>query len=225
MFDEKQDEKYSNLFVATEEKQKSTNNQSYTNPQKDIKTKKDKKTETEIFKDDYSANQNFQEETNYDIKPHLDSYVNTESQQRFKPIEMPLIEKKVQQLEKLQEQPLVLNSKMKILLTSFIVIISSLIFAIVWNFVAAAKLNLQLENKSNTVSELQVSIKTLDEEYNILDNIDNLKEKIEEAGFIESNETNTITISLDEMYKEKTVSEIPSNWFNDVCNFISSIFK
>ncbi|MBQ8425938.1 MAG: hypothetical protein IJX17_08000 [Clostridia bacterium] len=220
MFENEQEVNFfgSNVVVETEKESKQTYNFS----QSQVETKKDKEKET--F-DDYSAQQNFDEETNYESKPHSLNYVNTNEEQESDTFFLPLIEKKVKEEVKTVETPIVLNARMKLLLTSFIVIVSSLLFATVWNFVTISKLSASVANKSQVVQELQVSINDLSDEYNLLGDIEHLKELIDEAGYIESNDSNTITISLDDMYKEHNISEMPSNWFNDVCNFISSLFK
>ena len=43
-------------------------------------------------------------------------------------------------------------------------------------------------------------------------------------NFEEINSSNTKTIKIDEVYEEDSVQEVPSNWFNDVCEFFSKLF-
>lgn len=210
----------SNITTTTEKDVNSKQIFDYTQTEKDIK----KQTINDTF-DDYSAQQNFEEETNYDLKSQTDILQSESQEQSLRPINMPLIEKKIEQVAKVVETPISLSARMKLLLVSFVVIVSSLLFATVWNFVAISKYNLSIANQGQTISELQISITDLTDEYNLLGDAEYLKQLIDDAGYISSDDSNTITITLDEMFEERVVEEIPSNWFNDVCNFISSIFK
>lgn len=220
MFDDEINYFGSNITTTTEKDVNSKQIFDYTQTEKDIK----KQTINDTF-DDYSAQQNFEEETNYDLKSQTDILQGESQEQTLRPINMPLIEKKIEQVAKVVETPISLSARMKLLLVSFVVIVSSLLFATVWNFVAISKYNLSIANQGQTISELQISITDLTDEYNLLGDTEYLKQLIDDAGYISSDDSNTITITLDEMFEERVVEEIPSNWFNDVCNFISSIFK
>lgn len=227
MSNDEQEINYFGSFVTTEESKDSKTSKvekPLTKPEE--YTRKNDLKQEDDFVDDYSIHQNFEEEKNYELKPQSNPFIKKDNEtEKLRPINMPLIEKKQEEEVIVESNPIVLNARMKLLLTSFIIIVASLVFATVWNFVSINKINSSLAVKSETVSQLQVSINNLTDEYNELGNIDNLKKLIEEAGYIESNSSNTITISLDDMYKEHIIEEAPSNWFNDVCNFISSMFK
>jgi len=221
--DEQEINFFGSSFTTTEEKTENKNNQTYDFPKSELST--EKQTNIDSFEDDYSINQNFEEQTNYDIGTQDSVYSSTEKQEKLRPIDMPLIEKPVEEVTEPAYQPINLSARMKIVLSSFVVIVASLLFATVWNFIAIAKLNSTIADKTAMVNELQVSITNLSEEYDLLGDSEHLKDLMENAGYIESNDSNTITISLDDMYKEHVIEEIPSNWFNDVCNFITSLFK
>ena len=51
-----------------------------------------------------------------------------------------------------------------------------------------------------------------------------IKDFAENANFVASDETNTYVIDMGEMYTREPVQEVPSNWFNNVCEFFSKLF-
>lgn len=179
----------------------------------------------ETEEDDYSLKSNFTEQSNYEIKQQEVSSVREEtSQTSYSPMNMPLIEQKVEQsLE--QSKRIELSARMKVVLASFIVIVSSLMFATIWNFIAVAKINSTLLANQETVSSLKVSIKDLTEEYNLLGDEETIKDIAKGDNFVDSDDNNTVEISLENMFTEPEVPDVPSNWFNDVCNFLTTLFS
>lgn len=181
--------------------------------------------------DDYSVNSNFAEQTNYDIKSKVQSFQEHEqiNQAFFRPLDIQKKEEKKEEQQQValtkSKQRLYLGGRMKIVISSFIIILLSLIVASAWNFVALGRINSSLCEKEITIGELQSSISSLYEEYNLLDSDENLKKLAEEAGFVEVTDDNTKSINLSDMYKEVKVTEIPSNWFNNVCEFLSNLFN
>ena len=116
--------------------------------------------------DDYSIKSNFVEQTNYEIKSQDETFISQEDPQ-YKPINMPLIEKKVEEIVE-EKRQINLSARMMVVLSSFIVIVSSLLFATVWNFVQTAKINDMMLQNQTTIADLKVSIKELSDEYCIL---------------------------------------------------------
>lgn len=173
------------------------------------------------FEDDYSVNQNFEEEKGYEIKKQ--TIADSDNLEINQSMNMPTIEQE-EKVVSLPEKKVNINARMKLVLASFIVIVTSLMFATIWNFIQVNKINSSIADRNQNISELQISISKLTGEYNMLDDIEYLKSLASNAGYIEANESNSMHISLDEMYNEETVEKIPSNWFNDVCEFITSLF-
>ena len=210
-------------FSTTVEEQFDISKQTYESPLKET-TQKNYEFET----DDYSVNSNFKEQTNYEIKQAFKPIQETQKTEQtiFQPIEIERNEKKQEEQVSLTKsrQRLHLGGRLKIIISSFIVIMLSLIVAIAWNFSLASKINSGFSEKEIKITNLKSSISRLKEEYKLLDSEENLKKLAEEAGFVEVGEGNSDTIYLDEMYKEVKVEEIPSNWFNDVCNFLQKVF-
>ena len=158
--------------TTTEETTDTINHQTLDYPQTQTTTSTEKKDKFDLgIDDDYSVNQNFEEQKNYDMKTYETNFVNTEKDTRFRPIDMPLIEK--EEVVKVEAKPnaqISLSARMKLVLVSFIVIISSLLFATVWNFITVAKINSSMNEKLTAINELQVSITELTDEYNLLCN-------------------------------------------------------
>ena len=118
-----------------------------------------------------------------------------------------------------------LGGRLKIVLSSFVVIMISLMVAIIWNFTQLAKLNTSLGEKEITINELQNSISKMSDEYKLVDSEENTKKLAEASGYVQVTEENSSVIKLGDMHTEARPTEVPSNWFNDVCNFLVNIFN
>ena len=51
-----------------------------------------------------------------------------------------------------------------------------------------------------------------------------MKKEASNSGFVESTDSNTTVLEYGEIYTEPEIEELPSNWFNDVCDFFSKLF-
>ena len=177
---------------------------------------------------DYSTKSNFKEETGYDIKNKVQSFSEHEQETfSFFPIDIQRKSLKDQEQVSLikTRQRFILGGRLKIVLSSFIVIMISLMVAIIWNFAQIAKLNSDLTEKEVTINELQKSISNKTDEYKLVDSEENTKKLAEASGYVQVTEENSKIISLGEMHTEATPTQIPSNWFNDVCNFLINVFN
>ncbi len=176
--------------------------------------------------DDYSVAPNYQAETNYSS---LNSEnVETEEAQQVNYFNAPIITKKQVKQETVtltkQKQVIRLSGRLKIVCAMFLTIMISLLTLICYNFVSANRINASLEAKQAKVAELELSINALSEQYNMLTDDEYLTEAAEELGYVAADDSNTVVIKLDEMYVKEEPEEIPSNWFNDVCDFFAKIF-
>ena len=110
------------------------------------------------------------------------------------------------------------------MLAMFITIVSALLFVSIFNFVNAGKINATLAEKQITINELKSSISGLKSEYNLMSDDGVMKEIASNSGFVESTDLNTTVLEYGEIYTEPEIEELPSNWFNDVCDFFSKLF-
>lgn len=178
--------------------------------------------------DDYSIKPNYTSEQNYNTTSYDTEQETQQSQTIIRAMDTPVIKKEEEQVVSLvkTKSKIRLEPRMKIVATMFAIIVCALVFAIIWNFVSISKLNSMIAEKQITVSELQLSINKLQHEYNVVSDEAALKNQLEQpgSGYVPSDESNTFYVELDEMYTEKVVKDLPSNWFNDVCNFFSNLF-
>ena len=210
------EEQEKNYFgYVTTEKEEPRIYSHYSMPETETRTKN----QDYLFaKDDYSVNQNFEEQSGYDIRR---TQIFSRNPETLRPIEMPLVDRKIR-----SEQNVVhIGMRLKIILSAFVIIMASLIFATAWNFSMVSKMKAEPEVSEKTISELQVVVQNLTSELESLTDEETIRELANEKGYVPANENNKITLTLDEMYEEQIIPEVPSNWFNDVCNFVSSIFN
>lgn len=185
----------------------------------------DYQTTSSYEKDDYSTTQNYTEEQSYDstsVNAFRDSQETRVSNFR----EAPLIQKSEQSVSLIKSQSKIrLETRMKIVLSVFSVVVVCLLFITAFNFIKANKLEAGFADKQAEINMLNASISTLNNEYIRVTSEEFLKNWAEEEnGFVEKNEQNTLVYQLDELYEEPVIEEIPSNWFNDVCEFFSRLF-
>ena len=176
------------------------------------------------FVDDYSMKQNYEDERSYQPMQTTSQFQSqTEKVQRN--MDTPLIQKEEKAVTLTKTRQRVnLNARMKIMIAMFSVIMSALVFVIAWNFISAAKINSNSAEKIQTIASLESSINSLTTTYNVLSDDAEIMRKADELGYEKSDESNTFYVSIDELPSEPTVEPLPSNWFNDVCEFFSKLF-
>ncbi len=179
--------------------------------------------------DDYSVTPNYTEEQSYNAVSYDDNEQVEEPQTNIRQIYMPTIKRQEEEvvetvsLIKTREK-ITLAPRMKIAISAFSVIMASLLFLIIFNFASLGGIRATADDRRYTISQLQNDISALRGEYNLVDNEEALKLRAEEAGFVDIDETNSSYITLGEFYTEQSVQDLPSNWFNDVCEFFSKLF-
>lgn len=175
-------------------------------------------------KDDYSSTQNFTEEQSYN-SPSTNTFSETQETKNYVAMQMPMIEKREQTVNLIKSQSRIrLETRMKIVLSLFTVIVACLMFVSIFNFVKANRLEASFADKQLQINALEQSISANKASYNEVTSDEYMTKLATDAGYYEPNETNTITIKLGEMFEEPSVEEVPSNWFNDVCEFFSKLF-
>lgn len=175
-------------------------------------------------KDDYSSTQNFTEEQSYN-SPSTNTFTETQETKQFGTMQLPVIEKKEQTVNLVKSQSRIrLETRMKIVLSVFTVIVACLIFVSVFNFIKANRLEASFADKQLQIKALEQSISRNQVSYNEVTSDEYIVQQATDAGYYKPNETNSITIKLGEMFEEPSIEEVPSNWFNDVCEFFSKLF-
>lgn len=178
--------------------------------------------------DDYSVNQNYEEQKSYNsVNQSYDADTTASTNDVFEVRQMaaPMIKREEPAVNLIKKrQRIELGARMKIVASMFAIIVASLIVAIVWNFANAASMKASFAGKQVEINALTQSIMGLKEEYNLLSDDEQIKSKAENAGYVDSTDDNTIVVDFDSYYAEQALEEVPSNWFNDVCDFLSKLF-
>lgn len=175
-------------------------------------------------KDDYSSTQNFTEEQSYN-SPSTNTFTETQETKHYVTMQMPMIEKHEQTVNLVKSQSRIrLETRMKIVLSVFTVIVACLMFVSIFNFVKANRLEASFADKQLQINALEQSISANKASYNEVTSDEYMIKLATDAGYYEPNESNTITIKLGKMFEEPSIEEVPSNWFNDVCEFFSKLF-
>lgn len=180
--------------------------------------------------DDYSVTPNYTEEQTYNPTYNsgfADTYTEEPVQvkQPYR-METPTIRKDETPVVNLvkTKHKIELQARMKIVVAMFSVIVSLLLFVSIYNFAYAGKLKASFADKQAEISMLQADISTLVAEYNKYGN--SVKDTATQNGYVEVTDENTMSIKLGEFHEEQIVeSDLPSGWFNKVCDFLSGIFS
>lgn len=191
----------------------------------------DRSWDSSNYQDDYSVTPNYQSQSNYNsFNQNYGAYDNSVEQGKqatvVRQMETPIIQMQAPAVTLTKtKQKIRLSARMKVALSMFIIIVSSLIMAIAYNFAGASKLQNGFAEKQVQIQMLTQSINTLKAEYNSVSNDEAIKESAKQSGYVETNETNVVEVDLSDYYSESVIEELPSNWFNDVCEFLSGIFS
>ena len=220
MFDDNNDY-FNSLFGSTTTETQKTDEKTDYNPQSDYSATSTDTYSSPYEKDDYSTTQNYTEQQSYDSSSSTYSGSNeTEQKQTFK-MNTPLIEKSTPTVNLVKSQSKIhLETRMKIVLTVFSVIVACLMFMSVYNFIVANRLEASFADKQTEISMLEKSIFESKQKYN-----EKVEEYITSGHFNPVSEQNTDYVKLYETYEETDIEDLPSNWFNDVCEFLSNLFS
>lgn len=175
-------------------------------------------------RDDYSSAQNFTEQQSYDSYSS-NRFTETEQQTlKVSQMQTPMIERSAPVVNLVKSRARIrLETRMKIVLSVFSVIVACLLFVSIFNFVTANRLEAGFAGKQQQINELEMRISASEAQYNIKVN-DGFDEWVANNDYTPVNSENTKVIRIDKIFKESTVEEVPTNWFNDVCEFFSKLF-
>ena len=175
-------------------------------------------------RDDYSSAQNFTEQQTYE-STSSNLFTETEKQTRVSQMNTPMIEKSAPVVNLVKSRARIrLETRMKIVLSVFSVIVACLLFVSVFNFISASRLQSTFANKQQQINNLEQSISAAKNTYKLVTSEDEIEKWAESEGYVVKDETNSVVINIGEVYEEETIQEVPSNWFNDVCEFFSKLF-
>ena len=176
-------------------------------------------------RDDYSSTQNFTEQQSYDsTSSNRFSDIETQSV-KVSQMQTPMIEKSAPVVNLVKSRARIrLETRMKIVLSVFSIIVACLLFVSIFNFISANRLQSTFEGKQQQINNLEQSISDAKKAYKLVTNEDYVKSWAENENYVVKDDTNSIVIKVGEVYQESTVQEVPSNWFNDVCEFFSKLF-
>ncbi len=180
--------------------------------------------------DDYSTRQNFEEQQSYNSSTssyNTDMSSNSENEVfEVRQMEAPMIKKEQPAVNLIKKrQRIELGARMKMVVAVFSVIVAALLTAIIWNFAAASSMKASFASKQAEITALNESINGLKQEYNLLSDDAQIKIKAQNEGYVDANDNNTIVVDFKSYYADEVVEELPSNWFNDVCDFLAGLFN
>ncbi|MBQ7453041.1 MAG: hypothetical protein IJS68_02100 [Clostridia bacterium] len=115
-----------------------------------------------------------------------------------------------------------LTPRMKIALCCYSLIVALLIGFAIYNVVAINNASSMIASSQIEIASKQDVINGLEEEYNALGTSETIKSKLS-SDYVELNGTNSVVVEspvLDEI----EVFDAPSNWFDSICEFFSSLF-
>lgn len=212
--------------TTTEQKEEQTayDTQSNYGSQTDFLSSSQSETYNPFEKDDYTTTQNFTEQQSYNSStPNF--FAETKTSRKTTYSEAPLIKKGEQAVTLTKSQSKIrLDTRMKTVLAAFCVIVACLMFVSVFNFVKAGKIEAGFNLKQEQINTLNASISELNNEYIRVTSDEYLEEWAKNKGYTKDIDDFTKVIELGEMYENSTIEDIPSNWFNDVCEFFSKLF-
>ena len=187
-------------------------------------------TQAQSFDDDqdYSSAQNFTEQKSYNSVSQNTFEDDEEEQQVFQTpsLNAPVIQRSVPTVNLVKKRAkLVLETRMKTVIAVFAMIVACLLFVSIFNFIQVGKIEATFADKQIEIAALENSITASKTTYTLVSEEEYLRQWAETNEFVEANETNTIVVDLSQFYQEPAGPEaIPSNWFNDVCEFLSRLF-
>ena len=175
------------------------------------------------YQDDYSVTPNYEEQSSYNSVRQAEE-VEAPRSQVVSQMNTPMIKREAPAVVLTKtKQKIYLQARMKIVLAMFVTIVCSLLFVSIFNFVNVGKINSSIADKQATINELQANISELQATYNMLSDDGYVEELATNSGFVDSSESAT-TLNYGEVYTEPVIEDLPSNWFNDVCDFLSGLF-
>ena len=176
------------------------------------------------YADDYSVTGNYQGQSSYET---TNDYEESQSTDTFAETsyQIPTIARSEEAVSLTKtKQKIYLSTRLKLIATCFAIIMASLVFVSAWNFVYANKIKSQIALNETEISALESRISSLSNEYNLINDDGYMHEQALEAGYEDSSSQNTFYLQADTATETTKTYKLSSNWFNDVCEFLSGLF-
>lgn len=175
---------------------------------------------------DYSSTQNFTEQKTYDSVSSNTFEEPVQEKFEAPTLNAPMIKKEQPTVNLIKKRArLVFETRMKVVMAVLSMIVACLLFVTVFNFIEANRIQSTFADKQIEINNLKKSISDSKATYTLVSSDETLLDWAKNNGFEETNETNTIVVNFDEFYEQPAGPEkLESNWFNDVCEFLSSLF-
>ena len=176
------------------------------------------------YADDYSVQGNYQGQSSYETTNNYEEAQTTETYASTN-YQIPTIAHEEQAVALTRtKQRIYLSTRLKLIVSCFAIIMASLVFVSAWNFISANQIKSQIALNETEISALETRISNLVDEYNMINDESYMHQQAIEAGYEDSSETNTFYLQADSASETTREYKLPSNWFNDVCEFLSSLF-
>lgn len=112
----------------------------------------------------------------------------------------------------------------KIRIACFFATVALLSFLFIYNFIAMNNLNVNIASLESQIESEQTSIDNLKVQINSLNKENSIMLRVNEAGYSAEYPLNDDILIVDVPKTSSVESTAQSNWFNDFCEFISSVF-
>lgn len=136
---------------------------------------------------------------------------------------MPSVIKKERVKDEISSQSkLKIRARGKIAITVYSIILLTLIAFAIYNAVAINQMQALVTSKNQLYIAESVVINELIQEYNNLGSDERIMDEVE-GEFIEPTENHIVRVSLGSM-EERSETVVESNWFEELCSFLSNLF-
>ncbi|MGN1227379.1 MAG: hypothetical protein ACI4TX_01920, partial [Christensenellales bacterium] len=97
-------------------------------------------------------------------------------------------------------------------------------FLLVYNFIAMSSLSASIASMESSIKSEQAYIEDLKTQLNAISSESAIRERVEDAGYSKDTPISDDILIVDVPKIDIKESVPQTNWFNDFCEFISSIF-
>ena len=176
-----------------------------------------------MFDDDYESTTmtNYEEETpEYEVQQNymFESDSSIKREESVRTMAMPDVIKKQKTVESIEPQ-----SRAKIAIAVYSIILLSLISFAIYNAVAINNMQAEVAAKNQLYISQSVVINDLLNTYNELGSEDRIINETQ-GEFFEPTENDIVRVSKSSMETRQDV-EVESNWFEELCSFLSGLFS
>jgi len=182
-----------------------------------------------MFDDDYESTTmtNYEEETpEYEVQQNymFESDSSIKREESVRTMAMPDVIKKQKTVESIEPQSKVkIRARAKIAIAVYSIILLSLISFAIYNAVAINNMQAEVAAKNQLYISQSVVINDLLNTYNELGSEDRIINETQ-GEFFEPTENDIVRVSKSSMETRQDV-EVESNWFEELCSFLSGLFS